>query len=139
MKKSTKVRVSGPVINVDSNIYFDDGIYVAWVSPEYLSDHIQVDAFTTFLREIRDNEGSIDVVVRPHNLDRKVRDYYIIRLIVLLSRAREIGAYQKAAEFYGQLSTYRGGLAATSICKLMRLTYQYPECPGQPLYEVVQG
>lgn len=139
MKKSTKVRVSGPVINVDSNIYFDDGDYVAWVSPEYLSDYIQVDAFEVFLREVRDNEGSFDVVIHPHNLIGKVRDYYVIRMIILLTRAREIGAYQKAADFYSHLLRRRCGFAATSIVKLMRLTYEYPEVPGQPLYDVVQG
>lgn len=139
MKKSTKVRVSGPVINVDSNIYFDDGDYVAWVSPEYLSDHIQVDAFEVLTREVTYNEGSFDIVVHPHNLEGKVRDYYIIRMIVLLTRAREIGAYQKAADFYGKLSTHRCGYAATSIVKIMRLAYDYPETPGQPLYEVTQA
>jgi hypothetical protein len=142
MKKSTLVRVSTNLraksIEYASTLYFSDGDYTAWVDFSQCKGDILIDAYLTIAKEVLSCDGLLEREVSSSCLDGKIRDYFLIRIVLLLGIALEHHCYTRDDGFFsGQ--AFVGRPRSTSVRNLMLLKYQKPSTPGEPLYEVHQG
>jgi len=142
MKKSTLVRVStnllAETIEDASSLYISDGDYTAWIDFAHCQDSILRDAYLVLANEVLSCDGLFERLVDPSCLSGKVREYFLIRIVLLLKIALERHNYTRDDGLLTGRAVV-GRPRSTSVRNLMLLKYQAPSTPGEPLYEAHQG